>query len=123
MGPAALKSMSDLQLGDVASVRGHIPMGASVVWATELLSVALQKGSTEMYRRSEWVLSRGQDIRYDPGLHVPVSPYQVRLCLWLQLDGQNLCWSASGRKFCLCFRVSGWAVLSGVVQVDSSSGT
>ena len=72
MGQEALKFMS--ALGDVASASGRIPKGAFLRWAMQLLSVALQKGNADMYRRSGLVLAREQGIRYDPGLGVPVLP-------------------------------------------------
>lgn len=40
----------------------------------QVLSVALKKGNIEVYRRSGLVISREEDIRYDPGLDVPLLP-------------------------------------------------
>ena len=41
-------------------------------WAMQLLSVTLQRGNAEMYRRSGLVISREQRLRYDAGFAVPV---------------------------------------------------
>ena len=70
MGKAAVAFVSEL--GAVAADSGRIPKGAFVRWAMQLLSVALQKGNAEMYRKSGLVISREQGLHYDPGLPVPV---------------------------------------------------
>ena len=41
-------------------------------WAMQLLSVTVQRGNAEMYRRSGLVISREQGLRYDAGFAVPV---------------------------------------------------
>ena len=51
---------------------GRIPKGAFVRCAMQLLSVTVQRGNAEMYRRSGLVISREQGLRYDAGLAVPV---------------------------------------------------
>ena len=43
-----------------------------VRWAMQLLSVTVQRGNAEMYRRSGLVISREQGLRYDAGFAVPV---------------------------------------------------
>ena len=40
--------------------------------AMRLLSVTVQRGNAEMYRRSALVISRGQGLRYDAGFAVAV---------------------------------------------------
>ena len=40
--------------------------------AMQLLSVTVQRGNAEMYRRSGLVISREQDLRYDAGFAMPV---------------------------------------------------
>ena len=60
------------RLGDIAAERGHIPKGTSVRWAMRLLSVTVQRGNAEMYRRRGLVISREQGLRYDAGFAVPV---------------------------------------------------
>ena len=49
-----------------------IPNGAFVHWAMQLLSVTVQRGNAEMYRRSGLIISRQQGLRYDAGIAVPV---------------------------------------------------
>ena len=49
-----------------------IPKGAFVRWAMQLLSVTVQRGNAEMYRRGGLVISREQGLRYDAGFAVPV---------------------------------------------------
>ena len=43
----------------------------------QLLSVTVQRGNAEMYRRSGPVISGGQGFRYDAGFAVPVLPSTV----------------------------------------------
>ena len=59
-------------LGDIAAESGRIPKGAFVRWAMQLLSVTVQRGNAEMYRRSGLVISREQGLRYDAGFALPV---------------------------------------------------
>ena len=72
MGKEAVKSVS---LGDIAAESGRIPKGACVHWAMQLLSVTVQRGNAEMYRRSGLVISQEQRLRYDAGFKfaVPMS--------------------------------------------------
>ena len=58
--------------GDIAVESGRIPKGAFVRWAMQLLSVTVQRGKAEMYRRSGLIISREQVLRYDAGFAVPV---------------------------------------------------
>ena len=44
----------------------------STRWAMQLLSVPVQRGNAEMYRRSGLVVSREQGLCYDAGFAVPV---------------------------------------------------
>ena len=48
------------------------PKGAFVRWAMQLLSVTVQRGNAEIYRRSGLVISREHGLRYDAGFAVPV---------------------------------------------------
>ena len=50
MGKGAVRFVS--RLGDIALESGHIPKGAFLRWAMQLLSVTVQRGNAEMYRRS-----------------------------------------------------------------------
>ena len=59
-------------LGDIAAESGGIPKAAFVRWAMQLLSVTVQRGNAEMYRRSGLVISREQGLRCDAGFAVPV---------------------------------------------------
>ena len=70
MGKEAVKFVD--RLGDIAAKGGRIPTGAFVRWAMQLLSVTVQRGNDEMYRRSGLVMSREQGLRYDAGFAVPV---------------------------------------------------
>ena len=70
MGKEAVKFVN--RLGDIAAESGRIPKGAFVRWAMQLLSVTVQRGNAEMYRRSGLVISREQGLRYDAGFAVPV---------------------------------------------------
>ena len=65
MGKEAVKFVN--RLGDIAAESGRIPQGAFVRWAMRLLSVTVQWGNAEMYRRSGPVISREQGLRYDAG--------------------------------------------------------
>ena len=60
------------RLRDNAAESGRIPNGAFVRWAMQLLSVTVQRGNAERYRRSGLVISREQGLRYDAGFAVPV---------------------------------------------------
>ena len=51
------------RLGDSAAESGNIPKGAFVIWAMQLLSVTVQHGNAEMYRRSGLIISREQGLR------------------------------------------------------------
>ena len=57
---------------DIAAESGLIPESAFVRWALQLLSVTVQRGNAEMYRRRGLVISRQQGLRYDAGFAVPV---------------------------------------------------
>ena len=70
MGKEAVKFVN--RLGDIAAETGRIPKGAFWRWAVQLLSVTVQRGDAEMYRRSGLVISREQGLRYDAGFAVPV---------------------------------------------------
>ena len=70
MGKEVVKFVN--RLGVIASGIGRIPKGAFMRWAMQLLSVTVQRGNTEMYRRSGLIISREQGWRYDPGFAVPV---------------------------------------------------
>ena len=70
MGKEAVKFVN--RLGDIAAESGRIPKGAFVRWAMQLLSVTVQRGNAEMYRRSGLIISREQGLRYDAGFAVPV---------------------------------------------------
>ena len=59
------------RLGDIAADSGCIPKGAFVRWAMRLLSVTMQRGHAEMYRRSGLVISRELGLHYDAGFAVP----------------------------------------------------
>ena len=69
MGKEAVRFVN--RLGDIAAERGRIPKGAPVRWAMQLLSVTVQRGNAEMYRRSG-LISREQGLQYDAGFAVPV---------------------------------------------------
>ena len=64
------------RLGDIAVESGCIPKGAFARWAMQLLSVRVQRGNAEMYRRSDrrsgLVISREQGLHYDDGFAGPV---------------------------------------------------
>ena len=61
MGKEAVKFVN--RLGDIAAESGRIPKGAFVRWTMQLLSVTVQRGNAEMYRRSGLVISREQGLR------------------------------------------------------------
>ena len=85
MGKEAVKCEN--RLGDIASGISRIPKGAFVRWAMQLLSVTVQRGNTETYRRSGLIISREQGWRYNPGFAVPVLmscwDMCMRRCWWL----------------------------------------
>ena len=56
MGKQAVKFVN--RLGAIAAESGRVPKGALVRWAMQLLSVMVQRGNAEMYRRSGLVISR-----------------------------------------------------------------
>ena len=57
----------------MAALMPHIPKGAFVRWAMQQLSVAVQRGNAEMYRKNGLVTSRERLGRHhDAGLDVPV---------------------------------------------------
>ena len=60
------------RLGDIAAESGRIAKGAFVRSAMQLLSVAVQRGDSEMYRRSGLIISRDQGLHYDAGFAVPL---------------------------------------------------
>ena len=60
------------RIGDIAAESGRIPKGAFVRWAMQLLSVTVQRGNAEMYRRSGRIISRKQGLHYDASSEVPV---------------------------------------------------
>ena len=64
------------QLGDVAAATGsgRTSKGAFVQWALWLLSVSLQRGNANMYRKSGLVISWEQGLRYDAGLEDAILP-------------------------------------------------
>ena len=70
MGKGAVKFV--IRLGDIAADSGHIPKGAFVRWAMQLLPVTVQRGNAEMYRRTGLVILREQGLRYDAGFVLPV---------------------------------------------------
>ena len=70
MGKGAVKFVN--RLGDIAAESGRIPKGAFLRWAMQLLSVTVQWGNAEMYRRSGRIILREQALRYDAGFAVPV---------------------------------------------------
>ena len=47
-------------------------MGAFVRWAMQLLSVTVQRGNAEIYRRSGLVISHEQGLCYAAGFAVPL---------------------------------------------------
>ena len=69
-GKEAVRSVNCL--GDIAADSGPTPKGEFVRWAMLLLSVTVQRGKPEMYRRSGLVISREQVLVYDAGFAVPV---------------------------------------------------
>ena len=70
LGEAALKFVD--RLAGVAAESGRIPKAAFMRWALQVMSVALQKGNADMYRRFGVVISREEGVRYDPGYDIPV---------------------------------------------------
>ena len=65
MGPEAVNFVN------IAAESGRILKGAFVCLAMQLLSVTLQWGNAEMYRRSGLIISREQGLRYDASFAVP----------------------------------------------------
>ena len=61
-----------VNLGDIAAESERIPEVAFVCWAMQLLSVTVQKGNADMYRRSGLVISCEHGLRYYAGLVGPV---------------------------------------------------
>ena len=70
MGKEAVKFVNRLR--DIAAESGRISKGAFVRWAMQLLSVTVQRGDAEMYRRSGLVIPREQGLHYDADFVVPV---------------------------------------------------
>ena len=68
MGKEAVKFVN--RLGDPAGESCRIPKGAFVRWAMLLLSVTVQRGNAEMYRRSGLVISWERRLRYGAGFAV-----------------------------------------------------
>ena len=63
------------RVGDIAAESGRMHKGEFVRWAMQLLSVTVQRGNADMYRRSGLVISREQGLRYEgthAGFAVPV---------------------------------------------------
>ena len=60
------------RLGDIAAESGRIHKGAFARGAMPLLSVTVQRGNAEMYRRCGLIISREQGLHYDAGFAVPV---------------------------------------------------
>ena len=56
MGKEAVQIVN--RLGDIAATSVRIPRGAFVRWEMPLLSVTVQRGFAEIYRRSGLVMSR-----------------------------------------------------------------
>ena len=70
IGKEAVKFVNRLE--DIAAESGRIPKDSFVRWAMRLLSVTVQRGIAEMYRRSGLVISREQGLPYDVGFAAPV---------------------------------------------------
>ena len=72
MGKDAVKFVN--RIGDIAaaSESGRIPKGAFVRRSMQLLSVTVQRGNAEMFRRSGLVISREQGLCYEAGFAVPL---------------------------------------------------
>lgn len=70
MGKAALQFVD--RLAGIAAESGRISKAAFTRWALQVLSVTLQKGNAEMYRRFGVVIAREEGIRFDTGYEVPV---------------------------------------------------
>ena len=64
MGKEAVRFVNRLR--DIRERR--IPRDVYVRWVVHLLSVTVQRGHAEMYRRSGLVISRQHGLRYDAGL-------------------------------------------------------
>ena len=70
MGKAALQFVD--RLAGIAAESGRISKAAFTRWALQVLSVTLQKGNAEMYRRFGVVIAREEGVRFDTGYDVPV---------------------------------------------------
>ena len=70
MGKAAIEFVD--RLAGIAAESGRISKAAFTRWAHQILSVTLQKGNAEMYRRFGVVIAREEGVRFDPGYEVPV---------------------------------------------------
>ena len=79
MGNEAEKFVNRLR--DNAAERGCVPKATFVRWAMQLLSVTVQRGNAEMYRRSGLVISREQGLGYDAGFAVPVLMSLWDMCM------------------------------------------
>ena len=60
------------RLGDIAAESGRIPKGGFLRWAIQLLSVTVQLGNADIFRRSGLIISPEQGWRYDAGFAAPV---------------------------------------------------
>ena len=78
MGKEAVKFVN--RLGDIAAESGRIPKGALIFvrWAMQLLSVTVQRGNTEVYRRRGLIISLEPGLRYAIGLPVTESRCQCQ---------------------------------------------
>ena len=70
MGKEAVRFVD--RLGDIAAGSGRITKGAFVLWGMHLLSVTVQRGNAEMYRRSGLVILYEHGLHYDAGFALPV---------------------------------------------------
>ena len=70
MGKDLVKFVKRLE--DIAAESGRIPKGAFARWATQLLSVTVQRGNAKMYRQSGLMMSCEQGLRYNASFAVPV---------------------------------------------------
>ena len=70
MGKEAVKFVN--RLGNIVAESGRILKRAQVRWAMQQLSVTVQRGNAEVYRRSGLVISWEQLLRCDAGFAVPV---------------------------------------------------
>ena len=79
MGKGAVKFVNRVR--DSAAESGRIPKGEFARWAIHLLSVTVQRGNPEMYRRSGLIISQEQGLRYDAGFAVPVLMSRLDMCM------------------------------------------